>query len=399
MRSILHFNSNYDKSILDKIKKEKQSIGYYDLVDQDVNNIIDFAYRDFHKHIVVIGIGGSSLGTNAIYHFLKQEREFSKTLMFLDSTDPLMITRKLNKINIKKTLFIIISKSGTTLETIAILKYLHTIYPINSKDYVVISDKGSKLEKMANHYSLPVFNLPISVGGRFSVFSSVGLLPLALMGINIKALLEGAKTIKEEFFNQDYYYNSIMEKASYYVKNKDQYAINVIFSYSEGLREFNAWLVQLWGESLGKINSKGEQVGLTPIGIIGPTDQHSFLQLILEGVRNKTVTFIKINNFNNSLRIPNITLPFLEELDSINGYSFEEIINMQADSTLEAMQNSGNIPLDLITLDCVKEEDIGKLIYYYELLTSVSAKILEINCYDQPGVELGKTILKKKLGV
>ena len=138
-------------------------------------------------------------------------------------------------------------------------------------------------------------------------------------------------------------------------------------------------------------------MGLTPIGLIGPKDQHSFLQLIMEGTRNKSVTFIKIEDFNENIIIPDITLPHLEMLDTLNNLPFSKLINMQCDSVIESLQEQEDIPLDTITIQSVTEDNIGSLIFYYELLTSLVGELIDVNTYDQPGVEAGKIILKKKL--
>jgi glucose-6-phosphate isomerase len=156
--------------------------------------------------------------------------------------------------------------------------------------------------------------------------------------------------------------------------------------------------VQLWGESLGKKQCHSQlHVGLTPVGLIGPTDQHSFLQLIVDGKRDKTVTVIKIKDFENSIKIPDVTLPALENLDMLNGYGFSELINMQADAMIESLEALEFIPLDVIEIERVDEATMGELIYYYELLTALVAQMLDINAYDQPGVEMGKVILKEKM--
>ena len=138
-------------------------------------------------------------------------------------------------------------------------------------------------------------------------------------------------------------------------------------------------------------------VGLTPVGIIGPKDQHSFLQLIVDGLRDKTVTVLKIRNFNYDIRIPEINLKELENLDSINKLSFNSLINLQADSIIEALVDKGDIPVDTIELECINEENLGKFIFYYELLTSLVAHMMGVDAYGQPGVEQSKVILKKKL--
>ena len=138
-------------------------------------------------------------------------------------------------------------------------------------------------------------------------------------------------------------------------------------------------------------------VGVTPIGLIGPKDQHSFLQLIVEGTRDKSVTFIKIEDFKSELTVPQVTLPHLEFLDILNGITFHDLITMQSDSVIEALRVQKDIPLDEILIKSVDEESIGELIYYYELLTSLVGELIDVNAYNQPGVESGKIILKEKL--
>jgi glucose-6-phosphate isomerase len=138
-------------------------------------------------------------------------------------------------------------------------------------------------------------------------------------------------------------------------------------------------------------------VGLTPIGLIGPKDQHSFLQLIVEGSRDKSVTFIKIDDFKDDLSIPDISLEHLESLDILNGLEFHDLIHMQCDSVLESLMVLKDIPLDEIIIPHVDERSMGELIYYYELLTSLVGQLIDVDTYNQPGVELGKIILKNKL--
>jgi glucose-6-phosphate isomerase len=153
----------------------------------------------------------------------------------------------------------------------------------------------------------------------------------------------------------------------------------------------------LWGESLGKIDINNTRQGLTPVGIIGPIDQHSFLQLVVEGRRDKTITVVKVENFHNHIKIPDVTLEGLEELDYLNGREFSSLINMQADATIEALNDLHDIPCDVISIDGICENAIASIMYEYELLTSLTARFISINAYDQPGVESGKIILKKKL--
>jgi len=381
------------------IEKEQNSIGYYALPDQDITPILAYcdSISDTVETIAVIGIGGSSLGAKAVYEFIKPLNRLSRKLYFFESTDPINITTLLSNINLEKTHFLVISKSGNTVETFSIYKYIYSLQSDPSA-YTFITDPDSPLERYANEINAAVLHLPPHVGGRFSVLSTVGLVPLALCGIDIQALLNGAKTIKQSFFNDGYLKDTLLKKASFYAKNHAQYNINCIFAYSETLKYFCEWYVQLWGESLGKHQRHSAfHVGLTPIGLIGPKDQHSFLQLIMEGTRDKSVTFIKIEDFHDNISIPDITLPHLEMLDTLNNLPFSKLINMQCDSVMESLEAQKDIPLDSITLPNMNENAIGSLIYYYELLTSLMGELIDVNTYDQPGVEAGKIILKKKL--
>ncbi len=393
-RNFYQIKSNDE--IFERIKKERKTIGYYSLPSQDTSYIKAFAKSVEQKHIVIIGIGGSSLGTYAVHNFLRHKTN-DKKLHYLESTDPLDIKKRVSKIDLNDALFIIISKSGTTIETISIFKYLHSLASIDKTNCVCITEHDSKLNTYAKANSMKTFEIPKDVGGRFSVFSPVGLLPLAILGLDIDEILNGCKEVNNSFFEKREYFDKILQKGRFLVENKNRFNINVVFSYSSLLEGFNKWYVQLWGESLGKVNINGTRQGLTPIGLIGPIDQHSFLQLIMEGNRDKTVTFIKVEDFEEDTTIPDIKLQGLEELDYINNLKFKDLINKQADSTIQAVEELQDIPCDIITIDKIDEFNISKLMYTFQLLTSVIGKFVQINTYDQPGVELGKVILKDKL--
>jgi len=386
-----------NERVFNEILDEKKSIGYYDLVTQDTSAFKEYAAGVTQKNIVVVGIGGSTLGTYAIYKFLKHSKNLSKKLYFLETTDPIDIRSKIEAIDLESTLFIVISKSGTTVETISIFKYLHSLVKLDKENTLIITESDSKLNAYAKANSMKTFEIPKDVGGRFSVFSAVGLLPLAIVGLNIDNLLEGAKEMHDSFFTKGEQYKKILKKARFFVEYKNSFNINVVFSYSSRLEGFNKWYIQLWGESLGKVDINSARQGLTPIGIIGPIDQHSFLQLIVEGRRDKTVTVIKVDNFDDDLKIPAVTLEGLEELNYLDDIEFSSLLNKQADATIESINNLNDIPCDVITIDGVCESAIASLMYEYELLTSVCAKFMYINAYDQPGVESGKIILKNKL--
>ncbi len=401
MKNKLYFklkNKKVQEEVFESICKEQNEIGYYSLPEQDISPILDYTKTISEEitQIAVIGIGGSSLGAKAVYEFIKPIKALQRELYFFESTDPINIINLLSQLDLKKTHFLVISKSGTTVETFSIYKYIYSINQ-NAQAYTFITDPNSPLEAYANEINASVLYLPDNVGGRFSVLSTVGLIPLALSGIDIQSLLDGALTLKKSFFEAGYMKDTLLKKAVFYARHHGQYRINCIFAYSETLKYFCEWYVQLWGESLGKKQRHSAfNVGLTPIGLIGPKDQHSFLQLIMEGTRNKSVTFIKIENFKEDIVIPDISLKHLESLDTLNHLPFSKLINMQCDSVTEALLEE-DIPLDTISIEEVNEENMGALMFYYELLTSLVGELIDVNTYDQPGVEAGKIILKKKL--
>ena len=398
----MQYNRNFyqiksNEEIFESIKDEIKDVGYYNLPLQDTTSYKKFAKTIKQKHIAIIGIGGSTLGTIAIYDFLKITNIYEKKLHFFESTDPMDIHSRLGKLDLEDTLFLVISKSGTTIETISLFKYFHTLTKINKTNCVIVSEKRSKLTIYAKKHNMQTFEIPENVGGRFSVFSAVGLIPLAIIGVDIDNLLNGAKKVRDSFFNQEEFYEPLMQKARFMVENKIKFNINVLFSYSSALEGFNKWYIQLWGESLGKINVNGTKQALTPVGLVGPVDQHSFLQLIAEGKRDKTVTFIKINDFEDNTIIPSNTLDGFDDLEYVEGLTFAELIEEQANATIESIKNISDIPCDVITIDKVDEYNIASLMFNYQLLTSIIGKFVQINTYNQPGVESGKRILKDKL--
>jgi len=393
-RNFYQIKSNDE--ILTNLKEEIETVGYYSLHDQDNSSILSYAENITKDFIYIVGIGGSSLGTKAIYTFLRTTHNFKKKLFFLDTIDPLRINYLLNLGDLNNSQFIVISKSGNTIEPISILKYLNTKIKISRNNCSIIAGKNTPLWNFASTNNLEKFLIPDNVGGRFSVFSSVGLIPLAIIGVDIQKLLDGCKMVHDSFFNKGDYYDLIINKARFLVENKSRFAMNIIFSYSSVFRDFNRWFVQLWAESLGKKNINGTRQGLTPISLIGPDDQHSFLQLIMDGPRDKTVTIFKIDNLKDDSLIPDQENFSCFDLDYLNDKSFNELINLQADSTYEAILHEKDIPCDKITITSIDETNIAKLMYRFLLLTSSVGSFMQINTYNQPGVELGKEILKNK---
>lgn len=396
--NILHFKlaqSEHIASFARRMNDEKELVGYYDLPALS-NGIIEQISKlkkslPNFKNIALVGVGGSSLGVKAIYEMLAHGQ---KNLIFFDNLDPFLIASNLNKISLDDTIFIISSKSGTTIETISIFKcILERFKIVNFENFIIISDPNSPLEIYAKARNIRVFNIPKNVGGRFSVLSAVGLVPLGLSGVDVSEILNGAMACKAQHLGGDD--DTILQKAYHYARHETA-KINVLFSYSSRLASFNDWFVQLWAESLGKKRGY-KRVGLTPVGLIGSKDQHSFLQLIMEGAKDKTVTFITAKKHEDqNLKLSNLSLDGLQSCDFTNDLEISSVLNAQARATMQALK-SENISVDEIRLDSLDAWHSGYLVYYYELLTSATGLMLGINTYNQPGVELAKLLLRQNL--
>ena len=403
-------DSTLMQAAMDTVKQEKESgqIGYYLLPETSaplVDEVLEYAkgnsllsQPDLIKDIVVIGIGGSSLGVKALDSFLSVQNEVERLLWFVENSDPTDIARTFDMLERDSSLFIVISKSGSTIETTSAFKaaIAHFGLDLGGADrerVICITDEGSSLGAFADFHGIKQFNIPANVGGRFSVLSAVGVVPLTLAGYDVKSVLAGADALQTSFFKGDE--EHLMLKAAFMAQQTPERGMNVLFSYANALDDFTKWYVQLWGESLGKFDRSGKRTGLTPIGQIGAVDQHSFLQLIIEGPHDKTVTFVNMESFGETLEIPDITLEHIEKTNFVNGHSFTELINAQCDATMQSVRQSGT-PVDKITFSGFVGEDAGAFIMYYELLTSVVGAMLDVNTYDQPGVELGKKILQEK---
>jgi glucose-6-phosphate isomerase len=388
------------ESVYQALKSEHEGgeVGYYDLPQSSLLlcDEITASLEGESNHIetiAVIGIGGSTLGIKAIDRLLRSKTPHAKKIVYFENSDPVSIAEVTAQVELDKTLFIVISKSGGTVETLSIFKHLIATFNLplqDSQKVIIVSDEGSILSQFADHYNIKRFVIPDNVGGRFSVLSAVGVVPLVLAGFDVAAILRGALSFGERFWGRKE--DHLLHKAAFYVTNAKNYPINVLFSYSDRFEEFGKWTVQLWGESLGKINQQGDRVGLTPISLIGSVDQHSFLQLIIEGPLNKTVTFMSVEHTHDRLMIPEMNLPFLEKSDFVNGKSFDTLINAQCHATMQSVLQSG-VSVDEIVWEGIDESSVGEMILYYELLTSAAGSLLDINTYDQPGVELGKQIL------
>ncbi|MBF7059385.1 glucose-6-phosphate isomerase [Campylobacter volucris] len=393
----LHNISAYANRMNDELKSG--DIGYYHLVNTSfelISQSKEFIKNKTHiKSIVLVGMGGSSCGVKALKELLFDHEE-EKELFIIDNTSSHTFTNIMKKLDIKKTLFIIASKSGTTIEVISLFKLIIAYFNLEhknlSENFIFITDLNSKLHKLGDELNIKCFFIPQNVGGRFSILSAIGIVPLTFCNYDTKALLEGARACFVDFFEKKE--THILQKAYHYCTHKNAH-INVLFSYGDAFKAFNEWYVQLIAESLGK-KQGFKRIGLTPIALIGARDQHSFLQLIMDGPKDKTITFLKIKDSQKSPSIPNISLNHLQSCDFTNDTNLHDLLNAQCDATAQALI-SENLSVDIIELEKLDAWHCGYLMYYYELFTSACGIMLGINTYDQPGVEVGKLILKNML--
>ena len=393
-----------------KIRAEYESgeIGYYRLPQQGTGVIAQaqefFSARSYDA-IVLLGIGGSSVGARALYDMLAGKIRKDLRFEILDNLDGRSVNRALEGLNFARTIFIVSSKSGGTIETISLFKVVLDRFGVRdlkslARNFIFITDAGSPLDIFAREHGASVLNIPRNVGGRFSVLSAMGLVPAVGLGLDVHALLNGAEEAKKAYLDEilsasgTVSQNKILQKAHHYATHRSA-KINVLFSYCDALRCFGEWYVQLWAESLGKKIGFSRE-GLTPIGLSGSRDQHSFLQLIMDGIKDKTVTFLKIADTGLSDAVPQLSLEPLQSCDFVNGMRLSEVLGCQCDATLQAVSNEG-ISVDLIEVSRLCEQSAGFLFYYFELLTSATGAILGVNTYDQPGVEAGKIILKSMI--
>jgi len=369
------------------------------------------------KVLVVIGIGGSNLGTMAIHEAINgkfyNETNPKIKVYFVDTVDADYISTILNMVEnelreYNNILVTVISKSGTTTETVGnfelFIELLRKYKKEKYKDYVVaITDKGSILEQYSNESGFAVLEIPKKVGGRYSVFTSVGLFPLAILGIGIAKLIEGAREMSQTCLSLDIEKNYSSVSASiffyYYFKN---IRISDTFLFAVNLEAVGKWYRQLVGESIGKEydkNNKKVEIGITPTVSIGSTDLHSVAQLYLGGPNDKFTTFVDVQN-----NFTNLVLPKLNELEklvsNIQGLEMSEIMNAIIQGTKTAYTKKQRAFCSVSLLD-KSEKSIAKFLQFKMFEIAYLGHLFNINPFDQPNVELYKqetrNILKQGL--
>ncbi len=386
----LNLPTNYNKKEFDRIKKAAKRI------------------RKDSEVFIVIGIGGSYLGARAVVesltsnfaNLMSDDIRKSPQIFFVgNSISPNYVNELIDCIGDKDVSINVISKSGTTTEPAIAFRifreYLESKYgadEASKRIYITTDKKKGALKELADEEEYETFVIPDNVGGRFSVLTPVGLLPIAVAGINIDKLMEGAKNAQYDYSDTSVKYNQCFKYAI--VRNilyKKEKTIEILANYEPKLHYFTEWWKQLYGESEGK-----EHKGIFPTGVDLTTDLHSMGQYIQEGRRDLFETVINIEETKTDIKIK-------RDEDDIDGLNFlagktMDYVNKQAmQGTIEA-HVSGGVPNIILNVKKLNEESMGELIYFFELACGISGKILGVNPFDQPGVEAYKTNMFRLLG-
>lgn len=357
-------------------------------------------------NFVVLGIGGSALGPIAVFQALchlrhnelpKKVRKAPK-LYVEDNVDPERMKALLDVIDIEKTCFNVITKSGATSETMSqyliIMKILKDKLGAKAKDHMIAttSEKKGNLIKIAKEEGLKTFYIPDGVGGRFSELCPVGLLPAAVVGIDIKELLKGAAYMDKICKNKEVRKNpALMSALLEYLAMQKGKNISVMMPYADSLKYIADWYCQLWGESLGKaVDKDGNKVyaGQTPVKSLGVTDQHSQVQLYREGPFDKVITLIGVENYRTTVEISE-GCKDIPDVSFLCGHTMNELITAERKATEYALTTANRLNYT-ITLPEVNAFTIGQLLFMFEMETAYAGEMLNIDTFNQPGVEGGK---------
>ena len=370
------------------------------------------AVREGYDNFVVLGIGGSALGPIAVhqalrhlrYNDLPAEKRGGPRLFVEDNVDPERMAALLDVIDVQKTMFNVITKSGSTSETMAQLLIITDILrahgEIAAQIIATTDSENGNLIRIARAAGWKTFYVPEGVGGRFSQLCPVGLLAAAVCGIDIRAMLAGAAYMDRLSAEPNIWANPAYLPAAVQVAAMRRGCnIHVLMPYADSLRYFADWYAQLWAESLGKrFDNDGKTIhaGQTPVKALGVTDQHSQVQLYTEGPFDKVVTFLGVARYRSEVGIP-AGYADIPDVSFLCGHSLGELIAAEQRATEYAVAKSGHLS-NTITLPEVNAFTVGQLIYLFEVMTAYAGELLNLNAFDQPGVEEGKNATYALLG-
>ena len=354
-----------------------------------------------------VGIGGSALGPMALhkalshpyYNALSGETRRGPRLHFAENTDPATLSAILDVADPDGTWVNVVTKSGSTAETMANFLVIRGVlvdslgdFGFQGRTIATTDPEEGFLKQIADREDLEVLPIPPDVGGRFSVLTPVGLLPAAVTGLNLDALLAGAAQCVDEVNEQGAEHPAAVGAAIHYLMDTTRGRnVRVMMTYADALERLAAWFVQLWAESLGK-----DGKGSTPHGAVGTTDQHSQVQLYMEGPQDKVIEIVEVENPPRDLEIPGV-YGDLEGVGYLGGHTMAELLNVECDATRRALTEAGR-PNSTIKLGELNEENLGYLFQALEVQTAIAGALYGVNAFDQPGVEAGKQITYERMG-
>jgi len=354
-----------------------------------------------------IGIGGSALGPMALhkalshlyYNALPGEARRGPRLHFAENTDPATLSAILDLADPDGSWVNVVTKSGSTAETMANFLVIRGIlvdslgdFGFQGRTIATTDPEKGFLKEIADREDFKVLPIPADVGGRFSVLTPVGLLPAAVAGLDVDALLAGAAQCVDEVNEQGAEHPAAVGAAMHYLMDTARGRnVRVMMTYADALERLAAWFVQLWAESLGK-----DGKGSTPHGAVGTTDQHSQVQLYMEGPQDKVIEIVEVEEHPRDLGIPE-AYEDLEGVGYLGGHTMAELLNVECDATRRALTEAGH-PNSTIRLGATNEENLGYLFQALEVQTAIAGSLYGVNAFDQPGVEAGKQITYKRMG-
>ena len=402
-------------------RRESGEMGFFSLPGdrEAVQRVASVAesFGQWFEALVVVGIGGSSLGAKAIADALlgpfwnehsNAEREHFPRLYFLENVDPDTVTALLRRLDPRRTLFNVVSKSGSTAETMAqylvlegVLRQVLDPERVPGHFLFTTDPERGALRSLARDRGIPTLDVPPAVGGRFSVLSPVGLLPAAVVGVDIAALLDGAGEMEERCRTPDLAENpaGLFATLLHAAHQEEGRSIHVFMPYADRLRTLGLWFQQLWAESLGKARDReGNEVhtGPTPIAALGAVDQHSLLQLLMEGPDDKVVCFLRVLGRQDPVAIP-ASHPAIPELAYLGGHTLEVLLETERQATAEALLRAGR-PSMTLSVERLDARTMGELFMFFQVATVFAGALYGVDPLDQPGVELGKVLTYGMLG-
>jgi len=345
--------------------------------------------------VLFLGIGGSSLGPISAIHALKHKAENKPRVHFLENPDPYEWTALIRQLNRESTLVVAIAKSGTTFETLALYKLaLDWLGPKRMRTHsVAITDpnKGD-LRAFADQLKIPSLPIHPGIGGRFSIFSPVGLFPMRCAGLDTDLFLKGAAAVRQYCISENGQTNILHRLAIELVRSMQSHPNHVFMPYSSPLKLFSSWFVQMWGESLGKNN-----MGFTPLAALGAVDQHSLLQLLKEGPNDKITWFTSVQQVHERVVIPRILeTDDLEAFKRLSLLTLDQLNRIELEATKKTLASSQR-PFIEFALKDLSEEPLGAYYFALSYLTAITGTLMGVNPFDQPGVEEGKIYIRESL--